>query len=369
LSTQEENRDALVARRERVIFSRGAENFTARDVIDWALGQGRLGVLWKDFLRAVECDRCANEQELELDDDAVDGTMVAFRYRHDLITAEETERWLADRSVMLTEFGEYFARKYWGQNYDGEIDVPHHSYSAATPEEKDLFLVDLTLSDELDRLAEEMSFRVAAEAEEKANAECDEPAPASAPLEQFVAREGISDLSEWLERIGRDRKWFDETLAAEEAFRRLSATIIDEKALERELLSMRLNLTRFEVEIIEVDSRDAAAEVIACVRSDGMGMSEIAEESRYPFRESEVLLEDLPPEQQQSFLSVKAGALLEPVTRDDGFEVCRVKTRADPSLNDARVRERLREQISRRHFSELVNRHIDWKLLQPSSEG
>jgi hypothetical protein len=368
LSTQEENRDALVARRERVIFSRGEENFSARDVIDWALALGGLGALWTDFLRVVECDRCANEQEL--DDDAVDEAAVAFRYRHDLITAEETERWLADRGLTLTEFGEYFARRYWAQNYDSEIDIPDHSYSTATAEEKDLFLVDLIVSDKLDRLAEEMSFRLASEAEEKANAGFREPtsaaADASTMREQFVAREGISDLGEWLERIGRDEKWLYEILAAEEAFQRRSATIVDEKALERELLGMRLNLTRFELEIIEVDSRDAAAEVMACVRSDGMQMSEIAEESRYPFRETEVMLEDLPPEQQQSFLSVRAGALLEPVAREDGFEVCRVKTRVDPSLSDARVRDSLREQISRRHFSELVSRHIDWKLLQPT---
>jgi hypothetical protein len=57
---------------------------------------------------------------------------------------------------------------------------------------------------------------------------------------------------------------------------------------------------------VEVDSKDAAAEVAACVRNDGMEMSEIAEESRYPFHSSEVLLEDVPSEQQQKFLSVKA---------------------------------------------------------------
>src|SRR5205807_2593094 len=85
------------------------------------------------------------------------------------------------------------------------------------------------------------------------------------------------------------------------------------------LTSMRLMLTRFEIEVIEVDSRDAASEVFACVRSDGMEMSEVAEESRYPFHRSEVLLEDIAPDQQQLFLSAKAGALVEPIP-DDDFE-------------------------------------------------
>lgn len=355
--------DAAAARRERVIFSRGQENFSARDVMDWALVNGDLDALWNDFLRAAGRDGRANEQELEPDGGAVDEAAVAFRYQHDLITAEETERWLEDRGLTLGEFGEYFARKYWLQNYEGEIDVAGRSYSTAAEEEKDLFLIDLILSDELDRLAEQMSFRLAAQAEEKMSV-----ADVSSAHERLMDREGIRDLSEWLSQLGRDEKWLDELLAAEEAFERCSASVVDEKAIERELVSMRLNLTRFDLETIEVDSRDAAAEVMACVRSDAMEMNEIAEESRYPFHQAEVLLEDLPAEQQQSFLSVKAGALLEPIPREDGFEVWRVKSRTDPSLSDETVRERLQEQISRRHFSALVSKHIDWKLLQPAGE-
>jgi hypothetical protein len=359
--------NAPVAGQDRVIFCLGEKNFTAWDVMDWAFVHGDLAALWKEFMRAAECDRRANDEGLELDDAAVDEAAVTFRYRHDLITAEETERWLEDRAVALSEFGDYFARQYWARNYSGEISVAERSYSAAAAEERDLFLIDLTLSDELDRLAEEMSFRVAAGTEEKADT-----GPSSANVstlrEQLATREGIDDLSEWLKQIGRDETWLDEMLAAESGFQRRLASAIDEKALQRELQSMRLNLTRFELETIEVDSRDAAAEVIACVRSDGMEMSEVAEQSRYPFRESEILLEDLPPELQQNFLSAKAGALLEPIAREDGFEVCRVKTRGDPALSDAKVRERLQKQIQRRHFSELVSKHIDWKLVRASSE-
>jgi hypothetical protein len=358
--------NAPVARGDRAIFSCGEENFTARDVMDWALVQGSLAALWKKFLRAAECDLLANEEELELDDSAVDEAAVAFRYQHDLITAEETERWLEDRGVTLSDFGGHFARQFWARSYSGsrEVSIPDRSYPEATPEETDLFLIDLTLSDELGRLAEEMSFRLAAWAEKGMEATASE----AIDREELIRREGIADLREWLERIGRDQKWLDEMLAAEAAFQRRLASAVDEKALERELVSMRLNLTRFELETMEVDSRDAAAEVMACVRSDGMKMSEIAEESRYPLRESEILLEDLPEELQQSFLSVKAGAMLEPIARDDGFEVCRVKRRSDPQLSDAQVRERLQEQISRRHFSALVSKHIDWRLLQRASK-
>jgi hypothetical protein len=345
----------------RVIFSRGQEDFTARDVIDAAYVRGELVPLWNEFNRACECEQRASDEDLELDDSAIDSAAIAFRYEHDLITAEETERWLEDRAISMEQFGEHFVRQYWARNYAGEIVLSDRDYISATPEEKDSFVAHLTLGGELDRMAEQLSFRLAAQAAQALSQ------GVASEREKFVAREKISDLPRWLAQIARNGDWLDGILAGEIAFRHQMASALDERALERELVSMRLNLTRFELETIEVDSRDAAAEVLACVRSDGMELSEIAEESRYPFRHSEILLEDLPAEQQGSFLSARAGVLLDPIVREDGYELCRVKTRVDPQLSDHRIRERLQERISRRHFSELVSKYIDWKLLQPAA--
>ena len=103
-----------------------------------------------------------------------------------------------------------------------------------------------------------------------------------------------AELADWLERLGRDEDW----LTMKHSRPRRSTSGVSRKFLpnrrsQKELGPMQLNLTRFELETVEVDSRDAAAEVVACVRNDGMEMSEVAEESRYPFHRSEVLLEDI----------------------------------------------------------------------------
>src|SRR6266571_410325 len=96
-----------ITRENRVIFSSDERGFTAKEVVDCALVRGEIDPLWKDFLRVAECDRLANERELEVDEAALDSAAIAFRYKHDLITAEETERWLEDRGVSLAEFSEY----------------------------------------------------------------------------------------------------------------------------------------------------------------------------------------------------------------------------------------------------------------------
>jgi len=353
-------------RDNRVIFWQGDRCFTVKDVLDWAVIRGELESIWAEFMRAVECDRLANEQDLELDDSALDSASIAFRYEHDLITAEETERWLDDRNLTLSEFSEYFARCHWGRTYTGKVNPAERSYQAASPDERDLLLVDLTLSGELDRLADRLSWRIAAQANEKT----DVAEAVAEERKRFLLREkiGAEDLADWLEKLGRDADWLDDLLGAEVAYQRQTDSLVGEKNLQRELISMRLMLTRFEIEIIEVDSRDAAAEIFACVRSDGMEMAEVAEESRYPFHRSEVLLEDITLDQQQLFLSVKAGALVEPIPREDGFQVCRVTARIEPTLQEAAIRERLKQRIIERHFSELVSKYIDWRILQQTSE-
>jgi hypothetical protein len=355
-----------ITRESRVIFSSGERGFTAKDVVDCALVRGEIDPLWKEFLRGAECDRLANERELELDDSALDSAAIAFRYKHDLITAEETERWLEDRGVSLAEFSDYFGRQYWGRSYSSTLDPPKSSYETASPEEKDLFLVDLILSGSLDRMAERLSYRVAAQADE----ERDDNASLGEGRARFLATVKIdpADLDNWLTQLGRDQEWLDEILAADAVYQRRVSQILTEQALQKELGPVQLNLTRFQIETVEVDSRDAAAEVIACVRNDGMEMSEVAEESRYPLHRREVLLEDIPSEQQQRFLSVKAGTLFDPIPRGDAYEVWRVKTRTEASLQDPVIRARLESRIVDRCFNELLSKHIDWKLFLPPGE-
>lgn len=355
-----------ITRESRVIFSRGERGFTAKDVVDCALVRGEIDSLWKEFLRVAECDRLANERELELDDSALDSAAIAFRYKHDLITAEETERWLEDRGVSLAEFSEYFARQYWSRSYSGTVGPPKSSYQTASPEDRDLFLLNLILSGSLDRMAERLSYRVAAQADEAG----DKDASVGEARARFLVAAKIdqAELADWLRQLGRDQEWLDEILAAEAAYQRRVSQILTEQALQKELRPMQLNLTRFQLETVEVDSRDAAAEVVACVRNDGMEMSEVADESRYPFHHSEVLLEDIPSEQQQRFLSVKAGTLFDPIPRGDAFEVWRVKTRTEPSLQDPIIRARLESRIIDRCFNELLSKYIDWKLFLPPSE-
>ncbi len=347
----------------RAIFSSGDQSFTVRDLIDAAIFRGELEPLWQEFLRLVGATRLAEERGLETDDGAIDEASVTFRYRYDLITAEETEQWLAQRGLTLADFSTYFVQHYWADLLGDEVKAEPIDYATAPTELRDLFVVELTLSGELDRQAARLSWRVASVAGEG------NTAPAlDADRTLFLQRHQVeeSQTDAWLKRVGRDAAWLEQSLLMEATLRQKFDALLSDTARSREIGTLRLPLTRFDVETIEFDTADAAREALLCVRDDDMSMEEVAAEGRYPYRRSDLLLEDVPEELQQPFLSVLPGAVIGPIPHEEAFHLCRILGKAEPNLNDPVVKTRADNRILDRHFAELTAKHIQWRNLVPA---
>jgi hypothetical protein len=169
------------------------------------------------------------------------------------------------------------------------------------------------------------------------------PDMVAAEKRKFLHRIGITSaqLANWLEQLKRDSKWLDEMLAIEAAYGKHCDTLLVPEARQRELLALRLPLTRFETETVEVESLDAAREALFCVREDGMSMEEVATEGGYPYRRTDFILEDLPVDAQHRFLSVSAGEVLKPLAHADGFELCRILKKIEPQPDDPNVKSRI----------------------------
>src|SRR5437667_1770311 len=345
-----------VSHHDLVVCACGEQEYTAGDAIDAAIFRGELDKKWEKFLHVVAAENRADELELDLDESEISAAAEAFRYQHDLITAEETETWLANRGLTFDDFSDYFTREYCASAVRENISPEKVGYDSAAPELRELFVADLILSGELDHMTTQLIWRLAARCAEKEIT----PDAVSAEERSFLDRAGIkrAQLGKRLERLGRDATWFNEMLALESAYRRRYETLVVPLARKRELAILRLPLTRFETEVIELESRDAAQEALFCVREDGMSMEEVAAEGRYPYRRADFLLEDIPAEGQQRFLSVSAGDVLEPLARGDGFELCRIISKVEPQPDDPTVKSRIDQRLLARHYSELASRHL-----------
>jgi len=349
-----------VSQHDVIVCACGTQEYTARDTIDAAIFRGEVEVKWKEFLHEVQAEKRADEKGLDLDESAISSAAEAFRYEYDLITAEETEAWLANRGLAFDDVVDYLTRQYYASALHEKIVPDEVEYDSASSDLRRLFLTELILSGELDRLTSDLTARLAARCAGK------EPTPEAIAAEErkFLHRNRIepAQLANWLEQLGRDSKWLNEMLAIEAAYRTHCDRLLVPEARQHELMALRLPLTRFETEVIELESRDAANEALFCVREDGMSMEEVATEERYPYRRSDFLLEDLPVDAQQKFLSVSPGDVLEPIARGDGFELCRVIKKIEPQADDPSVRWRIDRRLLDRHFSELTSKYTQRRL-------
>lgn len=345
----------------RQIFTIGSDAYTSRDVIDAARFRGEVQPAWEEFLRLVACAAQADDDEREEDEAAIDTAVQTFRYDHDLITAEETEGWLAARDLTLSDFSDYFSRHYWGEAMDEEIKGEPIDYFSASPELRDLFLAELTLSGELVRMATRFGWRLAAAATESTT-----PSEEEIEAQRQLLSERIAPvtLSDWSTQMGRDGAWIDQMARLEAIFRIVRDEVLSPQARKREVSTLRLQLTLFDLEVLEVDSRDAAREALLCAREDGMTLEEVALESRYPFHREQVVLDDIAPAIQQQFLSITPGNMLEPIEIEGAHRLYRVVAKHEPNPDDPAVRRRVEQRLLDRHFADAMTQHVHWELQQ-----
>jgi hypothetical protein len=351
-----------VSHDDLVVCACSGQDYTARDAIEAALFRGDLAAVWERFLQRVAAEKQADTAEMDLDEDSIDSAAETFRYQHDLITAEETEQWLVMRGLTLDDFSDYFARQYCGKALEDKVQAEPLEYLAAPDELRQLFAAELILSGDLDRLTTELSWRLASAAATAKNE--DDPEKMAAERDRFFERTGLSpeQLPKWLEQIRHDVQWFDQMVRMEMEYRHRSSSLLTPQTRQREMSLLRLQLTRFDTEVIELESRDAAQEALFCVREDGMSMEEVATEGRYPYKNLSFLQEDIPSDLQQKFLSVIPGDVLDPLPHGDGFELYRVTRKIEPRGDDPAVQERIDTLLLNRHFSELTARHIEPRL-------
>lgn len=347
---------------KQTIFLCAERSFTGRDVLDAALFRGELEPEWKNLQRLIAAEHRGEEESVELDENAIDIAAEQFRYEHNLITAEETEQWLAEHGVSLGDFTNYFIRHYWGNQWE-DVETTYIPYSDASPGMRKLLSDEVLLSGRLDRMALRSSWRMAAYSARAPTVA--DPQLMTQERAAFLQRHEIDEesLPGWLDAVGRDPQWLREMLELEATYRCQAEALLSREAREHEIAALRLPLTRFEVETIELDSLDAAREALLCAREDGMSMEEVAAEGRYPYRHPEVLLEQVPEDLQQKFLSMHPGEILEPIARGEGFHLCRILGKEEPDLSDPLVQERADERILDRHFSNLMTRFIQWRLF------
>jgi hypothetical protein len=232
--------------------------------------------------------------------------------------------------------------------------------SAASDQLLRWFCVDLLLSDEFELMARRLAWRVAARVQAGEPFEASEPPPAP-PLAWNPAESEDRVLS-------ADPAWEVELAELEAAFTSCCRTALTPEARKRMHASLRMSLVRLELEVLELDTEAAAREAFLCAGQDGQPLAPVAEAGGYPLRPLCAFVEDLPEDWRQPVLSAYPGTVLRPFKRDKGYDLCRVRAKQEPPLDNAEVGKRVDDALLRRHLDELEARHVQWQIALEVAE-
>ncbi len=342
---------------EPVLFTSGDVQITPAHVLAaaalWGILDPYTGVLRRRKARVA----IAREQGIEAGERLVQSASEQFRRDRGLRTAQSTAAWMKGWGVSLEAFTDYLEE---GLLFDAAVDAERLAENRAASDIAAASDIEVWPSAVFGGEGEAWTQRLAARvavAGEKGNTS-DVPAslfdPASVP--------GLSPdaLHRWIARLELPDTWFDRLIAYEAAHARFAESVLTPSRLDVVMRARWSALFTMDFEMGSFRSEAAAREASLCVTEDGVEIEEICAMAGGRFREGRVMLGDVPDGVRTRALSATAGTLLPVFAWNDHFMVCRVRNKAEPSLEDETVRDAVGRVVLEDAVRPLVHRHIRW---------
>ena len=294
------------------VFTAGDRDFSIGDVLDFAALQGN---------QSPTCNQagCSNRTSVP-SDAAVESAIEQFRYRHELISADECQRWLAARGLSYGELHHSLARRLSGRAPLSATEVE----------------IDCILSD---------GFAVSARA--------------------LASRIALSvDRGESMPPPGRiaDQQWMQWSTA----FRDACGQVASAEQCRRTLAALRPSLLQMEFEVAEFDAEHVAREARWCVTDDQQSLRDVAQAQQYPLRSVRSYVDDL-PDSWASALAATVPGDVSRVVSDGELHLLLAPLRIiEPNLDLPEVAMRIEQHLADQYFNALIQTHVRWIIAMTS---
>jgi hypothetical protein len=290
-------------------------------------------------------------------DDDVDEAANAWRYEHDLISADDLETWLSARELGLDEWLAYVRRSESLRRTSARIATP---YAPPSDQVDDVLFAEAICDGTIAEVVEKLAGRAAAFERVRTQGPARTAAKATivAALDRVpraVRRDGLFGLS-GSESIARARTIVEMDLG----YARFVKTVATLPALEREIESHALAWTVLRCKTMTFGSQAPAREAALLIREDGLPIAKAATVAKTTVVSADVVLDDVDGTLSDRLVAAQPGDLVGPIETDDGFIVTLVTERVSPSAGDRQIRERAKELIERRTVGAEIDKRIRW---------
>jgi len=353
----------------RSVFEDRGRTYTLGHVFAAAAFGGWTGGFWKELEDGLACAAYAGDEGFEIDTVELQESADRFRYQRNLVTAEETERWLSDHDVDEDDLVGWLERRYWLERFTREERRIGDSYTPAPSVITDVLWPEVVFSGCLGPLAIPLARRFAADAAAHDNGQAaagDDPSAAAA--EAFFERAGCGPegLAAWLAGNRCDERWFRELLGLELPYLRACADALSPERCSAALESRRLDLMRIGFRTACFPTERQAREALLCITDAGESFTDTVRRAGAQAEEQSLLLEDAPETFRAHLLSTARGEVILARGPQNESLIVQVIDKTPPSITDAQVRARLQPVLVAQYFDPLVETHVRWAVpLEP----
>jgi hypothetical protein len=328
------------------LFRAGGQTFDWRDVILCAHLEGR----WEPALEAIAeglAGLAATDADEDADlEEAVDSAAAEFRYERELITAEETEAWLAARGVTVADWLASVRRGVLRERLEG-LGERRQAFPPSRKALERAVMVDLRCTSLGQELAESCASQVAGALAVGLPSAADPPAD---PVDSLPA--GLDP-----QHAAARRPLFE---AVRHAVQRYHTSILRDDTLRRAIQGHQVEWVRMECRTVTFAEEPQAREAALCLREDGQDLATVAAEAGLEPEVEGFFIEELTPELQPLFLSARPGDVVGPVPLDQGQALYLVAAKTIPALTDPEVRARAAAWVSARALAGESASRIEW---------
>jgi hypothetical protein len=261
-------------------------------------------------------------------------TATAFRYAHNLISAEETQTWLSKWGLSVEDWMNCLGGQLLRERWANRLNEIAAANPVSDEEVGEVIKNYAVCDDKLIEWARKLAGRAAI-------------ASVAAGSSSFDSA-GLSPR-ELVERIE----------AGFAAGRRLAVT---PDSIEASIARRRLDWIRFDCRYIWFPEERIAREAALCMAEDGLTLDEVAYDARSIVQRWDFYLDEIEADARPHVLAASAGEWVGPLKIMEGFPLFSILDKQAPATSDPRIRERAEKSIINSLIEKEMNGRVKWVI-------
>jgi len=288
---------------------------------------------WRPFFektrQSLACLRLAEKAGQMPPAAEVRDAATAFRYAHNLISAEETQVWLDRWRMTVGDWMNCLRGQLLLDQWAHKIDRIVAAHPVSDTEVRQVIRHYAVCAGELASWTRKLAGRAA-----------------------VVAKSGS------LAAAGQTPR--DLVASIDDQFDRHSRRNVTPQSLAAKIDDHRLDWIRVDCRYVWFPEERIAREAAWCLTEDGLTLEEVAHDSRTIVQQWNFYLDEIEAPARAHFLSARRGDWLGPIKMIEGFPLFSVVAKTMPAAADPQIRERAERSIVAAFTEQAINERVKW---------